>query len=128
MNAGLRRRLRSLGIALLPALALSCLSPTLPLPPPEEPSSMAPGADGTWTIFGSCLEGAQVVAVNEATGRGAVFVDRDRGGRYSLTVEGEACDVVILSQSLGDEDSGETRIVLQATENGLPTDPSACSP
>src|SRR5688572_7660922 len=94
--------LGALGIA-------ACLSPTLPLPPPEEPSSMLPGADGTWTVAGTCLSGAEVVVVNEATGRGEVYVDRERVGHYTVTLEAEACDVVVISQAVGDEGSGETR-------------------
>lgn len=114
--------------AAIAAGAGACLSPTLPLPPPEEPSLVSAGTDGTWQVGGTCLSGAQVVVVNQATGRGEVYVDRDSVGRYSVTIEGQACDVIVLSQRLGDESSGETRFVLEETVDGIPVDPSSCAP
>ncbi len=89
---------------------------------------MMESADGTWTVAGTCLAGAQVTVVNEATGRGQVYIDRERVGHYTVHIEAAACDVVIISQDVGDEGSGETRVVLQEVKDGLPTDPSACSP
>lgn len=89
---------------------------------------MSAGENGTWTVAGTCLAGAQVVVVNEATGRGEVYIDRERVGHYTVRIEAEACDVVLISQELGDEGSGETRIVLQEVQDGLPVDPAACSP
>lgn len=105
---------------------VSCLSPTLPLPPPEEPSSISENADGTWQVAGSCLEGAEVILLNESTARGVVVVDQDATGHYSIAVPGDACDVIILSQSASDEVSGETRFTLRAVEGGVEVDPSAC--
>lgn len=113
------------GVAAI-GFAASCLSPTLPLPPPEEPSSISSSTDGTWEVRGTCLEGAQVVVLNEATGRGAVYLDREMVGRWSVTIEGSACDVVTASQSLGDDESGSVRFVLRETADGLPVDPTAC--
>jgi hypothetical protein len=89
---------------------------------------MMVGADGTWTVAGTCLAGAEVIVVNEATGRGEVYIDRERVGHYTVKIEAEACDVVVISQAVGDEGSGETRVVLQEVKDGLPTDPAACSP
>lgn len=103
-----------------------CLSPTLPLPPPGEPDGIGANEDGTWQIAGTCIEGAEVVVLNEATGRGAVVVDLDRNGRYVAVIEGDACDVILVSQSIGDEASGEARAVLQEVENGAEVDPDAC--
>jgi hypothetical protein len=122
------RALRSLTASALVVAAGACLSPTLPLPPPEEPSLIGESADGIWQVAGSCLEGAQVLVLNETTGRGAVYVDRAAAGHYTVEIEGTACDVVVVSQTLGDESSGGTRIVLQATQDGLPVDPTACTP
>jgi hypothetical protein len=125
------RRRRALLLAAC-AVGLSvgaCLSPTLPLPPPEEPETMRPNADGiSWDIRGSCSLGAEVVVVNLSTGRGAVYVDQARLGRYGVTIEARACDVLTVKQSLGDETSGETRFVLEEREDGVSTDPAACSP
>ena len=122
------RTLQSLAVAALVAAAGACLSPTLPLPPPEEPSLVGESAAGIWQVAGSCLEGAQVLVLNESTGRGAVYVDRASAGHYTVEIEGTACDVVVVSQTLGDESSGGTRFVLQKTQDGLPVDPTACTP
>lgn len=108
------------------AVAAGCLSPTLPLPPPEEPDAMSLVDEGEWAVTGLCLEGAEVVVLNEETGRGAVFVDLDRTGVYSVVVDADECDVIVISQSRGDEASGETRVVLQETVNGVAVDPGAC--
>ena len=124
VHAGLTRAGLALG-AFLSALA-GCLSPTLPLPPPEEPGTITENTDGTWQVAGSCIEGAQVVLLNEARGRGVVLVDQDATGHYSIAVAGDACDVIVLTQSLGDEASGETRFALRAVESGAAVDPAAC--
>ena len=117
-----RRRLAILALGFA-----GCLSPTLPLPPPEEPNTISALSDGSWELDGDCLEGAQVIAINEETGRGVVFVDRENTGRYSLVIDGEPCDVIILSQVVSDEASGEVRTVLREVESGLDVDPEACS-
>ena len=108
------------------ALVAGCLSPTLPLPPPEEPGSIS-NADSEWTIVGTCIEGAEVVGYNEATGRGAVYLDREGTGVYTLTIEAAECDTLVLKQLLGDEASDETRVVLTETLDGVAQNPSACS-
>lgn len=128
MNSMLAAWRRLVAGLLLGAITLGgCLSPTLPLPPPEEPDSITAGNDGVWELRGDCLAGAEVIAVNESTGRGAVFVDLESTGRYSLVIEGEACDVAIISQVLSDESSGEVRVVLHEVSGGLDVDPEACS-
>jgi hypothetical protein len=110
------------------ALAFAgCLSPTLPLPPPEEPDSIQQGTDGVWELRGDCLAGAEVIAVNERTGRGAVFVDLQQTGRYVVVIQGEACDVAVLSQFSGDEGSGEIRTVLREVEGSIDQDPGVCT-
>jgi hypothetical protein len=116
-------RLVWVGLLLLGA----CLSPTLPLPPPEEPGSISDLGNGEWAITGRCIEGAQVIGYNDATGRGSVFIDRNTDGIYTLAIEGEACDVVVIQQVIDDEASAETRVVLQPTENGEVVDPPLCS-
>ncbi|MBK6516708.1 MAG: hypothetical protein IPG04_22010 [Polyangiaceae bacterium] len=113
-----------LGVLLL--LVAGCLSPTLPLPPPEEPDTISVSPEGTWEVSGSCIEGAEVVVLNEATGQGAVFVDLEHRGRYAVTLEGDPCDVIVISQSSGSEESGETRALLRPVEGGVEVDPAAC--
>jgi hypothetical protein len=124
---GRRSLLRSLAAALFVALP-ACLSPTLPLPPPEAPDTISPQAasPGVWTISGSCLEGAIVIVFNEATGEGAVVEDRDRDGRYEAQIEASLCDLAWVAQDLGEDESARTTFVVQdRTPSGL-ADPSAC--
>ncbi|MFT3770802.1 MAG: hypothetical protein QM820_35715 [Minicystis sp.] len=91
----MRRRLLFPVFVLAAALALptaSCLSPTLPLPPPEQPSTITAGVDGTWDVFGACHPGAMVTVFNEKTGLGVVFEDRALSGSYHVTIAGAECD------------------------------------
>jgi hypothetical protein len=118
-----KTRLAWVGVLLLGA----CLSPTLPLPTPEEPGTISDLTDGAWSLTGRCIEGAQVIGYNDSTGRGSVYIDRATDGTYTLSIEGEACDVVVIQQVVGDEASGETRVLLQPTENGEVVDPTLCS-
>jgi hypothetical protein len=105
----------------------ACLSPTLPLPPPEEPGTISDLGDGEWSLTGRCIEGAQVIGYNDATGRGSVYIDRATDGTYILTLEGEPCDVVVIQQLVDDEASSEMRVVLQPTTDGEIVDPTLCS-
>jgi hypothetical protein len=104
----------------------ACLSPTLPLPPPELPQNLHDRGDGVWSVQGNCLVGAEVTVLNEATGLGAVIIDRDQNGAYYVELAASPCDVITISQTLGAEDSGSTSFVLQSVSDGLPDDPSAC--
>ncbi|MFO0556076.1 MAG: hypothetical protein U0271_47305 [Polyangiaceae bacterium] len=108
-------------------LAPGCLSPTLPLPPPEEPETVHAESATSWQIVGTCIEGAEVTLLNERTGRGVVVIDLDNLGLYSATLEGEPCDVVLLSQSVGTEDSDNTRFVLEEISDGEPVGPGSCT-
>ncbi len=123
------RALRYVAGACAAAGALACLSPTLPLPPPEAPETISTDATSTvWTVRGSCAIGAEVVVLNEATGRGAAFEDREGRGRYSVELEGTRCDFVTVRQGLGNEVSAETGFALQETTAGTTDDPTACAP
>jgi len=104
-----------------------CLSPTLPLPPPEPPDTITPQAtNGRWTISGSCLQGALVTVFNEDTGVGAVVEDRDRDGRYEVEIEAELCDFAWVEQTIGEDVSARTTFVVQDLTPSGPSDPSAC--
>ncbi|MDI3283377.1 hypothetical protein [Polyangium sp. 15x6] len=124
---GRRSLLRCFAAAFLVALP-GCLSPTLPLPPPEPPDFIAPQAEapGMWTISGPCLEGAIVIVFNERTGEGAVVEDRDRDGRYEVQIAGELCDLAWVAQDLGEDESARTTFVVQDRTSSGPADPSAC--
>jgi hypothetical protein len=115
--------------ALVPlALAAGCLSPTLPLPPPDRPDDMQPLVDApdTWVIAGPCLEGALVTVFNERTGVGVVVEDRDRDGHYEIEIQAQRCDLAWVEQSQGEDESSRTSFVIQEFTPSGPVDPNAC--
>jgi hypothetical protein len=120
-------RVRIFAAALALALA-GCLSPTLPLPPPEPPDMITPDATGSgeWTISGPCLAGALVTVFNENSGVGAVVEDRDRDGRYEVRLEATACDLAWVEQVIGEDETARTTFVVQERTPSGPLDPSAC--
>ncbi|MDI1451214.1 hypothetical protein [Polyangium sp. 6x1] len=124
---GRRSLFRLFAAAFLVALP-GCLSPTLPLPPPEAPDTISPQAatPGMWTISGSCLQGAIVIVFNERTGAGSVVEDRDGDGRYEVTIEAEVCDLAWVAQDLGEDESARATFVVQERTPSGPIDPSAC--
>lgn len=121
------RRLRSLVAALaVSLLGASCLAPTLPLPPPEEPTYVFPDADASsWTLVGSCEPGALVLALNTVTNEGVLVQDATFSGSYTLTIDGSTCDLVELWQKVGNEESALTGVVLEKKDPADPQ-PSVC--
>lgn len=119
-------------LALLVLAGASCLSPTLPLPPPEEPETVREASEaGTWQVAGTCSPGARVTVLNENTGRGVVFDDRDSAGTYSVTIEADACQVGSIVQEIagdGESTSASTRFVFRTIQQGVAIDPSECTP
>src|SRR5687767_10771882 len=116
----LRRAALHLALALAISLlaGAACLSPTLPLPPPEPDDTMRPSADqeGVWQISGNCTPGARVSVCNERTHRGVIEDDTDETGRYHLEIGAELCDVLLVWQELegnGDEESAAQSFVVE---------------
>jgi hypothetical protein len=108
------------------SLAGGCLSPTLPLPPPDVPGTIASAADGVWAIQGTCIPGAQVTVLNEVTGKGEVFVDLENTGRYNVELHATLCDFVTVSQEAHNEESSKTGFIIEPVMNGAASDPSLC--
>lgn len=106
----LLRVLTLVGAAAL--LGGGCLSPTLPIPPPDPPDSMHATAAGLWQIAGDCSPGALVTVLNERTGRGAVVEDKAQTGRYVLEIAAEMCDPAWVMQEVDQERSGQTGFVI----------------
>jgi hypothetical protein len=122
----MRRRLL-LSVLASVALAPGCLSPTLPLPPPEQPSTITAGRDpNTWDVFGSCTPGARVIVMNDKTGKGAVVDDIARSGSYHVTLVGAECDVASVREETEEGESAPTYFVLAPRKPGDPTDNPAC--
>jgi len=109
-------------------LALAgCVSPTLPLPPPEAPWALSVDpATSEWLITGTCLQGALVTVFNEETGQGSVIEDRDQDGLYELRLKAKRCDLAWVQHTLGQDASATTTFVIEEKVNGLPVDPQAC--
>ncbi len=124
----MKRRSVSRWFAAVSFLVLAgCVSPTLPLPPPDAPSNLAEDAStGLWTISGSCTQGSFVTVFNEVTGNGVVVEDRDQDGRYSVQIAAQRCDTAWVQNTLGQDVSAQTGFVIQEMVNGLPVDPQAC--
>jgi hypothetical protein len=110
------------------ALAASCVSPTLPLPPPSEPETISQSSvdPDVWTLSGTCQPGAQVNVFNERTQRGVFFVDFEQTGRYSLEIEASECDFGWLTQTYEGDSSERVGFVFEAVSQGTPVDSSKC--
>lgn len=107
----LRLGLTAIAVALVGA---SCLSPTLPLPPPDV-GTVTQSSDPThWSISGSCTPGALVIVLNDDTGEGAVYEDRAESGVWFVQLEAEKCDHVWVSQQYGTE--GSSRQIFRVDE------------
>jgi hypothetical protein len=114
--AAMRRRVL-FQIALV-VLGASCLSPTIPLPPPDKPDSITPlSTPGEWSIAGNCIKGALVNVINKRTHEGAVFIDEEETARYSVQIEGAECDSMYVTQEIYNDDgelekSAQTAFIL----------------
>lgn len=115
--ATMRRLLPLLGFCLLGA----CLSPTLPLPPPEEPDGISPATEeGVWEVRGSNTPGSVVFVKNLSTGVIAGAEDKDSDGRYFIRIEGTMCDGAEVREIIGTDTSDATFFVLEELVNGIP--------
>lgn len=123
-----RRLLLRLGLtALVGALAgPSCLSPTLPLPPPDVETVTASSEPNLWNVSGTCAPGALVIVFNDASGEGAVFEDRALSGQWFVQLEGEQCDAAWASQERGNDASTHTPFVLDEISGDDLTGSDAC--
>jgi hypothetical protein len=116
-----RRFLLRIGFVVATALAAtSCLSPTLPLPPPDVDSSTE-AADGQhWILSGTCRPGALVTVLNEETGLGSVYEDRGENGQWTIELEAQKCDRAWVAQQYGNDGSGRNEIVIEPINGGDP--------
>jgi hypothetical protein len=70
----------------------SCLSPTLPLPPPNKPEVEGPDASGNVTLSGTLLPGANVYANNLNSGASAGQKSDASTGKYRFKIGAKAGD------------------------------------
>ena len=127
MRAVLRRVLVGLAHAAWIGTLAGCLSPTLPLPPPTEPEAMEPSeTEGYWVVSGDCTPGSTVTVLNDATGRGVVFEDRQSIGTYRVEIAATRCDQGSIREQIGEELSPPTAFFVEETKDGVPIGASAC--
>jgi hypothetical protein len=114
---------RTLLVALFGAALASlgaCLSPTLPLPPPEEPSEIArAGTDGMWKIQGSCSAGAMVLIRNERTGV-ITGTEDTHAALYAVEVAAVECDPATVFEVVDETMTSGTSFLVRAVINGVP--------
>jgi len=102
-----RRALFALGVSVL--LASACLSPTLPLPPPNRPDTIeGPDENGYVRLTGTVPPEGIANALNRKTGRG-VSQRTVEDGRYDLLLGAEAGDEILFWYSLQGENSQAIR-------------------
>ncbi|MFS8070415.1 MAG: hypothetical protein ACMG6S_28970 [Byssovorax sp.] len=109
-----RRHLLTFALAAASALlGASCLSPTLPLPPPDVESIQQAGPT-QWTIAGSCLPGAVVSIFNDTRNQGVLVEDTAQLGKFVVILDADKCDVGWVSQVFGTEASAQVPFVVEA--------------
>ncbi|HEY4119250.1 MAG TPA: hypothetical protein VGM56_15395 [Byssovorax sp.] len=114
-------------LAFAALLAPGCLSPTLPLPPPDAPNVIRESAPGEWLVAGDCTPGAIVTVLNLDTAEGIVFWDKLNTGLYAVTVKGAECDVAQLEENVGGEASSTTDFALHRLDPAHPIDNPGCN-
>jgi hypothetical protein len=92
---------------------VSCLSPTLPLPPPSRPDVTAPDEGGLVRLQGVAAPRVEVIAWNHRTDLIAGQVTGD-DSRYDFTIQAEANDLIELWYVEGSEESQTVRITVPA--------------
>ncbi len=81
-----RQRRRYPFVLLAVVAASSCLSPTLPLPPPNQPDVEGPDGSGNVTLSGEVMRGANVYANNLNSGASAGQKADPNTGKYRFRI------------------------------------------
>jgi hypothetical protein len=119
-NMTLRRTILCVLLTASAAAVTSCLSPTLPLPPPDEPTSIQPtGEPGLWDVQGFCTAGAMVLIRNERTGIITGTEDRGHTGRYQMQLAAERCDLATVFEAFDDTITGGTSFLVRELSGGV---------
>lgn len=132
MTQGARRRsklVRRRSVAALLALGVSgvavgCLSPTLPLPPPSRPEVFSPDEDGNVRVRGVVQSRAIVFVLNQRTDQ-VVGEVTGSDGAYDLLIQAEVGDRLGVWQSVDtkESDSVEVLVPAETTISGTPPPP-----
>jgi hypothetical protein len=105
------RVMRRLLVIVAGVCLVSCLSPTLPLPPPDRPDVSAPDESGYVRLQGVAAPQAEVIAWNHNTDLIAGQVTGD-DSRYDFTMKAEANDFIELWYVVGSDESQSIRITV----------------
>ncbi len=92
---------------------VSCLSPTLPLPPPDRPDVSAPDANGLVRLQGMAAPKSEVIAWNHANNVIAGQVTTD-SARYDFTIQAKTNDFIELWYVQGTEESQSITVSVPA--------------
>ena len=117
-NATLRRgmvlptRRFALGVATA-LLVGSCLAPTLPLPPPDQPTVEGPDEGGVTHLSGRVETGAWVYAINRSSDMGSFQATGD-SGEYDLTLITQVGDGIVLWYEIGSQTSERLEFEIRA--------------
>lgn len=95
------------------ALAISCATPTLPLPPPLALSSPPDPMTGLVTVTGSALPDTYIFVLNQQTESGVIGM-ADMDGNFSIQIEAEIGDYLTVWQRMGSEDGPTIEIEVPA--------------
>ena len=107
----------------------ACLSPTLPLPPPDAPDYMSPATEvGSWRVGGNNTAGSTVFVRNERTGVIVGREDDEATGSYLITIEAERCDTASVFELVGTHVSDASYFVVRETVSGVPQDAPCLAP
>lgn len=87
---------------------VSCLSPTLPLPPPSRPDVSAPDESGLVRLQGSAAPFSEVIAWNHANDVIAGQVTRESPA-YDFKIQAEVGDSIELWYIQGNDESQSVR-------------------
>lgn len=89
-----------------------CLSPTLPLPPPDKPAVTGPDAQGNVELRGGVQPGATATAVNPRTGdvRGQIT---GSNGLYDFTIPARVGDQLEFRYEIGNDISPSIVFMIQ---------------
>ncbi|MDX2053765.1 MAG: hypothetical protein SFV15_15290 [Polyangiaceae bacterium] len=106
-----RRALFAVSLALVGA---SCLSPTLPLPPPSQPSVQGPDANGQVRLSGTVLPRSQVVAINLRTDE--IAGQNTESGSYDFMIRAQIGDNLSFFYITKTHESSPLNLVIRAPQ------------
>jgi len=89
----------------------ACLSPTLPLPPPDRPDVSAADTEGYVRLQGVAAPQAEVIAWNHNNDLLAGQVTGD-DSRYDFVIKAEPSDFIELWYIQGSEESQSIRVIV----------------